>query len=84
MSANSFYGSDKSQSNQQQHQQQQQGGEGQEGERGFLASVAGAGAGYYAGGKAKDSKLAKLGGALIGGILANKAEDYFKERKDRK
>lgn len=80
MSANSFYGSgsDKSQSNQ---QQQQQGGEGQEGERGFLASVAGAGAGYYAGGKAKDSKLAKLGGALLGGILANKIEDHFKGDK---
>ncbi|ODV60531.1 uncharacterized protein ASCRUDRAFT_14141, partial [Ascoidea rubescens DSM 1968] len=72
MSANSFYGSgsDKGQSNQQQQQQQQPIGEGQEGERGFLASVAGAGAGYYAGGKAKDSKLAKLGGALIGAYLA--------------
>ena len=80
MSANSFYSSGPTEGDSERSnvsQQQEPIGEGEEGERGFIASVTGAGVGYYAGGLAGDSTLAKLGGALIGSILANKIEDHF-------
>ncbi|GME97235.1 unnamed protein product [Ambrosiozyma monospora] len=63
---------------QQQHQYQQQDQQ-SEGKRGFISTIVGGYAGSkIAGGKSK-SKFKRIGGALVGAYVANKAENMWKK-----